>query len=55
MTRVSVPRPLALEEFHVTSILIAIFVAILTFGSGILGFFFENWFPRNTCLAARAR
>jgi hypothetical protein len=38
---------LALEESHVTSVLIAIFVAVLTFGSGILGLFFERRLPKE--------
>jgi hypothetical protein len=38
---------LALEESHVPSVLIAIFVAVLTFGSGILGLFFERRLPKE--------
>jgi hypothetical protein len=38
---------LALEESHVTSVLIAIFVAVLTFGSGILGLIFERRLPKE--------
>jgi hypothetical protein len=38
-------RRFAIEESHVSSVLIAISVAVLTFGSGILGLYFQKRLP----------
>jgi len=41
------PQRLAIEEARVTSVLIAIGVAVLTFGSGILGLYFQRRLPQE--------